>query len=115
MTLITLFFVIYVTTTTIRKKINIFCTSKIEVEEQEKGNQARKIEKKRCVFITFFCACQIIKLNLYSLSMLFILGRKRNEVRGLQDTLHPGNVLGKKKPVRTIIIIFAAVLQRLSA
>lgn len=46
MTLITLFFVIYVTTTTIRKKINIFCTSKIEVEEQEKGNQARKIGKK---------------------------------------------------------------------
>lgn len=29
-----------------KKKINIFCTSKIEVEEQEKGNQARKIGKK---------------------------------------------------------------------
>ncbi|XP_044171977.1 uncharacterized protein LOC122956372 isoform X2 [Acropora millepora] len=40
-----------------------------EVEEQEKGNQARKIGKK---------------------------GRKRNEVCGLQDTLHPGNVLEKR-------------------
>ena len=55
MTLITLFFVIYVTTTTIRKKINIFCTSKIEVEEQEKGNQARKIGKKVCVHYIFLC------------------------------------------------------------
>lgn len=43
-----------------------------EVEEQEKGNQARKIGKK---------------------------GRKRNEVRGLQDTLHPGNVLEKRRRI----------------